>query len=233
MNQIIRPLGNRVLIQGEAAKTETDGGIKLPGADKKKPEAGWVVSVGPGERLKNGKLKRSDVEPGEHVLFTDSGYEPVLSGHVQTSFIDGTHIFAKSVDTYPIFDFNGYNIGFDHVALRDTVFILPSEPSQTLGEKGVIQCVDKHRKKHHDKTGLLLSAGPGFLSDEDGKFHPTDPRLKSGLIVKFDLTVPWRTFVRDTKGKKHYVCICGSMDIYGLWDSIELMYLHTPDQGEE
>jgi len=176
-------------------------------------------------------MKRVKVHPGDHVLFVDSGLEPVVTDGVAASFIKGTHVFARGVCSYPVFEYNGYHIGFDHDALRDMVFILPTEPPEMMGEKQIIHCVDKHRKKHQDKTGLLLSAGPGYLNEKDGVFRPMDDRLQPGCIVKFDLTVPWRTFVRDTEGNKHYVCICGSTDIHGLWDKIEPAYINGADGG--
>ena len=212
----IKVLGNRVLIHTDKVETHTDGGVAIPRVAQKRPEAGTVLRVGPGEVFSNGRTKTAGVFRGDHVLYTDSGYEPVMLDDQECAFVEGDHVFARSTTDFPLFIYNETTIGFDHVALRDVVFVLPSLPPKTLGSKGSILIPEAARKGHHDKTGLVLSAGPGYLSKVDYKYHETDPALTAGAIVKYDLSVPWNTWVYDTKGKRHFVSICGIMDIYGV-----------------
>ena len=48
MSKAIKPLGNRIVIKRQEAKT-TKGGIILPEAAQEKPREGKVVAVGPGK----------------------------------------------------------------------------------------------------------------------------------------------------------------------------------------
>ena len=217
----IKPLGNRVLIKRDPTITHSEGGVALPRQAQKLPEAGTALRVGPGERLKNGRMKTPEVSEGDHVLFTETGNPPVMLNEEECVLIDGVHIFAKGIDSYPMFKFNDVTIGFDHVALRDLMFILPTKPPTMLGEKGLIESPVSFQKRHQNYTGLLLSSGPGFLSAKTGLYQPTDDRLRPGTIVKFDLSVPWCIYVKDTNGKDHYVTVCGSSDIYGILSYIE------------
>ena len=70
----VKPLSNHILIepikQGEKTKT----GILLPETvEKKRPEQGRVVAVGPGKRSSSGKLIPLEIKTGDRVLFTKYG----------------------------------------------------------------------------------------------------------------------------------------------------------------
>lgn len=75
MKVIIRPLGDRVLIEPiseEEGKTKT--GIYLPEtAEKERPMKGTVVAVGDGKLLDSGKRQPLSVRKGNKVLFTKYG----------------------------------------------------------------------------------------------------------------------------------------------------------------
>lgn len=68
----IQPMGNRILVEREDAKT-TKGGILLPESAQKKPRQGKVLAVGPGKADDNGKLQKMDVRVGDKVFFSSYG----------------------------------------------------------------------------------------------------------------------------------------------------------------
>lgn len=66
---IIKPQGNRVLVQLAKAKT-SKGGILLPETAQEKPKEGIVINVGPGKIDDNGKHQPMQVKTGDRVLFS-------------------------------------------------------------------------------------------------------------------------------------------------------------------
>lgn len=80
----IKPLGNRVIVKREEAKT-TKGGILLPESAQQKPKRGKVVAVGPGVADEKGRIHPLNLNVGDEVLFSaysgtefNSGAEEVL-----------------------------------------------------------------------------------------------------------------------------------------------------------
>jgi len=68
----IKPLGSRVLVKREQAKT-TKGGIILPDSAKEKPKMGEIVAVGPGKQDEFGNHHSLTVQVGDKVLFSAYG----------------------------------------------------------------------------------------------------------------------------------------------------------------
>ena len=58
-NNMIRPLGDRVLIEPKEAETKTAGGLYIPDTAKEKPQQGTVVAVG--ESVLYGKYAGTEV----------------------------------------------------------------------------------------------------------------------------------------------------------------------------
>ena len=54
-----QPLGDRVVVEREEAKSTTAGGIVLPDTAKDKPQKGKVLAIGDGRVAKDGKRDRS------------------------------------------------------------------------------------------------------------------------------------------------------------------------------
>ncbi len=80
MSKKIKPLGNRIVVQRQEAKT-TKGGIILPEAAQEKPRQGKVVAVGPGKVDEKGKTHTLDVKIGDEILFSSySGTEYKADG---------------------------------------------------------------------------------------------------------------------------------------------------------
>ncbi len=99
--------------------------------------------------------------------------------------------------------------------LRDLVFVYPDPPPEKLGEQQLIYIPVQFKKKHHDGVGTILAIGPGYMDDK-GRFHPTPSGLTPGTRVVFDLSVPWGMHVVGTDGRKYYVALCGTADIFGI-----------------
>lgn len=66
---MIRPLGERVLIEATAKEETTVSGIVLPETVKEKPQEGRVVAVGKGA-WKDGQHVALEVKEGDRVLFS-------------------------------------------------------------------------------------------------------------------------------------------------------------------
>ncbi|BBH24540.1 10 kDa chaperonin [Paenibacillus baekrokdamisoli] len=66
---MIRPLGERVLIEPIAKEETTASGILLPDNAKEKPQEGKVIAVGSGT-LKDGVRIALEVKEGDRVLFS-------------------------------------------------------------------------------------------------------------------------------------------------------------------
>jgi chaperonin GroES len=66
----LQPLGDRVVVEREAAEERTAGGIVLPDSAKDKPSRGTVIAVGDGRLLDDGSRSTLQVKVGDKVLFT-------------------------------------------------------------------------------------------------------------------------------------------------------------------
>lgn len=87
-----QPLGNRVLVKRNEA-ISVKGGILLPDSAKEKPKQGEILSVGPGKKDKEGKLKEMTVQVGDKVLF--STYAGVT---LSTNDQDGEYLILSEDD---------------------------------------------------------------------------------------------------------------------------------------
>jgi len=66
---MIRPLGERVLIEAITKEETTTSGIVLPDTAKEKPQEGKVVAVGNGG-WKDGQRIPLEIKPGDVVVFS-------------------------------------------------------------------------------------------------------------------------------------------------------------------
>lgn len=67
---MLRPLGDRIVIELIEAEEKTASGIVLPDSAKEKPQEGKVVSVGTGRVLENGTRVDLDVKEGDRIIFS-------------------------------------------------------------------------------------------------------------------------------------------------------------------
>jgi chaperonin GroES len=65
----LRPLDDRVVVEGLEAEEKTAGGILLPDTAKQKPQQGKVIAVGPGKLTDAGTRTALAVKVGDTVLF--------------------------------------------------------------------------------------------------------------------------------------------------------------------
>ncbi len=78
---MIKPLGDRVVIEALAKEEVTKSGIVLPDTVKEKPQEGKVVAVGTGKTLENGQKVAVEVKVGDNVIFSKyAGTEVKVEG---------------------------------------------------------------------------------------------------------------------------------------------------------
>jgi len=77
---MIKPLGDRVVIEPIEQEETTASGIVLPDSAQEKPQEGKVVAVGAG-KVENGERVALEVSEGDHIIFSKyAGTEVEYSG---------------------------------------------------------------------------------------------------------------------------------------------------------
>ena len=66
---MLKPLGDRVILQLQEEEEQTIGGIVIANNAKEKPQSGKVVAVNDGRVLDNGTKVDPSVKVGDQVLF--------------------------------------------------------------------------------------------------------------------------------------------------------------------
>ena len=66
---MLKPLGNRVLLEVKKEEEKTASGLVLPDSAKAKPQTATVVAVGEGRVLDNGQRAAMEVSVGDTVVF--------------------------------------------------------------------------------------------------------------------------------------------------------------------
>jgi chaperonin GroES len=67
---LLKPLGDRVVIEQVETEEKTASGIVLPDTAKEKPQEGRVVAVGTGRVTENGEKIALEVKEGDSVIFS-------------------------------------------------------------------------------------------------------------------------------------------------------------------
>ena len=67
---LLKPLGDRVIIELVESEEKTASGIVLPDTAKEKPQEGKVVAVGTGRVLDNGERISLEVAQGDRIIFS-------------------------------------------------------------------------------------------------------------------------------------------------------------------
>lgn len=67
---MLKPLGDRIVIQLVESEEKTASGIVLPDTAKEKPQEGKVVAVGTGRVLDNGERVALEVSVGDRIIFS-------------------------------------------------------------------------------------------------------------------------------------------------------------------
>jgi chaperonin GroES len=90
----ITPLGDRVVLQRDAAEETTAGGIVLPDSAKNKPQRGKVVAVGEGHVRRDGKKVPLTVKAGDAVLFSSYAGDEIKVGDDEYLLLRESDILA-------------------------------------------------------------------------------------------------------------------------------------------
>ncbi|EKN71456.1 co-chaperonin GroES [Neobacillus bataviensis LMG 21833] len=67
---MLRPLGDRIVIELVESEEKTASGIVLPDSAKEKPQEGKVVAVGTGRVLESGERVALEVAVGDRIIFS-------------------------------------------------------------------------------------------------------------------------------------------------------------------
>lgn len=67
---MIKPLGDRVVLEAIEKEEKTASGIVLPETAKEKPQEGRIVAVGSGRLDENGNRVPLEVKVGDRVIFS-------------------------------------------------------------------------------------------------------------------------------------------------------------------
>lgn len=104
-------------------------------------------------------------------------------------------------------------IQFPFQPILDRVFILPSPPPEKFQGSSLIEIPQQYQEFYTEGIGILLAVGPGYFTQK-GKWVSPPDQLKVGCKVAYDVTVPWRHYVKDADGEFQEVILCGASDIY-------------------
>jgi chaperonin GroES len=66
---VLKPLGDRVILEVQKDEEKTVGGIVLASNAQEKPQTGKIVAVGDGRVLDNGEKVALSVKPNDLVIF--------------------------------------------------------------------------------------------------------------------------------------------------------------------
>jgi chaperonin GroES len=91
---MLRPIGDKVVVQVLEEEEKTAGGIFLPDTAKKKPQEGRVVAVGPGRVLQDGTRAPMSVKVGDRVIFSKYGGNEVEVDGEEYTILDEDQIYA-------------------------------------------------------------------------------------------------------------------------------------------
>lgn len=67
---MLKPLGDRILIELIEAEEKTSSGIVIPDSAKEKPQEGKVIAAGTGRVLENGQRIELEVKEGDRIIFS-------------------------------------------------------------------------------------------------------------------------------------------------------------------
>jgi chaperonin GroES len=91
---MLKPLGDRVLVEPLEAEEKSAGGIYLPEAAQEAPREGKVIAVGTGRVLDNGERLPLSVKEGDIVVYTKYGGNEVRVGDKDYLILDEGSLLA-------------------------------------------------------------------------------------------------------------------------------------------
>jgi chaperonin GroES len=91
---LLRPLGDRIIIELVESEEKTASGIVLPDSAKEKPQEGKVVAVGTGRVLESGERVALEVSVGDRIIFSKYGGTEVKFEGTEYLILRETDILA-------------------------------------------------------------------------------------------------------------------------------------------
>jgi len=91
---MIKPLGDKVVVEPLEEEEKSAGGIILPDTAKKKPQEGVVIAVGPGKVLDDGSRGAMAVKKGDKVIYAKYGGTEVTVDGKDYMILDQESIYA-------------------------------------------------------------------------------------------------------------------------------------------
>lgn len=90
---MLKPLGNKILVQPSPEEEKTASGLYVPDTAKKKPTEGTVVAVGRG-KYEEGTLVAPEVQVGDVVIYSKYGGTEVTIDNTDYVILDEDSILA-------------------------------------------------------------------------------------------------------------------------------------------
>jgi chaperonin GroES len=91
---MIRPLGDKVVVERSTEEEKTTGGIFLPDTAKQKPQEGKVVAIGAGRVLEDGSRAPMAVSVGDTVVYAKYGGNEITVDGKEYLILDQDSIYA-------------------------------------------------------------------------------------------------------------------------------------------
>lgn len=95
---MLKPLGNRALVEPLDPEAKSAGGIYLPEAAQEAPREGKVIAVGPGRVGDDGQRIPMEVEVGDIVIYTKYGGNEVRVEDTDYLLLDENSLLAVRED---------------------------------------------------------------------------------------------------------------------------------------
>ena len=91
---MLKPLGNRVVVDLTQREETTESGIILTESAQEKPQEGTVVAVGAGRVLENGSRVEPEVKEGDRIVYGKFSGTELKHGDKEYLILADTDILA-------------------------------------------------------------------------------------------------------------------------------------------
>ena len=95
---MIKPLGDRILVEPSEAEQKSAGGIILPEAAQERPQEGKVIAVGPGRLLDNGERQPMSVKEDDIVIYKKYGGTEIKYNDTDYLLVEEDAVLAIRTD---------------------------------------------------------------------------------------------------------------------------------------